>query len=133
MKSGFHIFFFIGIFGVRKVQCYLSVQVSILKFILVLKKHFSQGRPVVLHYVLLLLCSRYFSMKKDTSYGILLPQLTQVFYFNTCRRTFIISLSCSFLQTVLSISSFYFVQLFITAMMTVLANNAYFPVSLISC
>ena len=29
--------FFIGIFGVRKVQCYLSVQVSILKFILVLK------------------------------------------------------------------------------------------------
>ena len=29
--------FFIGIFSVRKVQCYLSVQVSILKFILVLK------------------------------------------------------------------------------------------------
>ena len=29
--------FFNGIFGVRKVQCYLSVQVSILKFILVLK------------------------------------------------------------------------------------------------
>ena len=28
---------FTGIFGVRKVQCYLSVQVSILKFILVLK------------------------------------------------------------------------------------------------
>ena len=29
--------FFIGIYGVRKVQCYVSVQVSILKFILVLK------------------------------------------------------------------------------------------------
>ena len=29
--------FFTGIFGVHKVQCYLSVQVSILKFILVLK------------------------------------------------------------------------------------------------
>ena len=29
--------FFTGIFGVRKVQCYLSVQVSILKFILVLE------------------------------------------------------------------------------------------------
>ena len=28
---------FTGIFGVRKVQCYLSVQVSILKFILVLE------------------------------------------------------------------------------------------------
>ena len=28
---------FIGIFGVHKVQCYLSVQASILKFILVLK------------------------------------------------------------------------------------------------
>ena len=28
---------FTGVFGVRKVQCYLSVQVSILKFILVLK------------------------------------------------------------------------------------------------
>ena len=42
MESCFHIFlsFFTGIFGVRKVQCYLCVQVSILKFILVLKKHF---------------------------------------------------------------------------------------------
>ena len=29
--------FFTGIFGVCKVQCYLSVQVSILKFILVLE------------------------------------------------------------------------------------------------
>ena len=29
--------FFIGIFGLRKVQCYLSVQVIIFKFILVLK------------------------------------------------------------------------------------------------
>ena len=28
---------FTGIFGVRKVQCYLSIQVSIFKFILVLK------------------------------------------------------------------------------------------------
>ena len=28
---------FTGIFGIRKLQCYLSVQVSILKFILVLK------------------------------------------------------------------------------------------------
>ena len=33
----FFCIFFIGIFGVCKVQCYLSVQVSILKFILVLK------------------------------------------------------------------------------------------------
>ena len=32
-----YIFEFTGIFGVRKAQCYLSVQVSILKFILVLK------------------------------------------------------------------------------------------------
>ena len=29
--------FLTGIFGVREVQCYLSVQVSTLKFILVLK------------------------------------------------------------------------------------------------
>ena len=29
--------FFIGTFGVHKVQCYSSFQVSILKFILVLK------------------------------------------------------------------------------------------------
>ena len=28
---------FTGIFGVHKVQCYLSAQVSILKFILILK------------------------------------------------------------------------------------------------
>ena len=31
------IFVFTGIFGVRKVWCYLSVQGSILKFILVIK------------------------------------------------------------------------------------------------
>ena len=42
---------FTGIFGVRKVQCYLSVQVSILKFILVLKITYPERH---LHHLLIL-------------------------------------------------------------------------------
>ena len=40
MESCFHIFlsFFTGIFGVRKVQCYLSVQVTVLLEIIIIIK-----------------------------------------------------------------------------------------------